>query len=332
MSVVKKKYLTVGVIGMGKMGLLHASIVNTLPGVLLSAIYDKNSIVVRFTKQAFTEVDVTDNLEKFSGFNLDAVYVTTPIPTHFSIVKAIYSMGIARHLFVEKTLASDYEQATQLCQEAKAAGGVTMVGYMSRFAPTFKKAKTLLQEKVIGKVISFSAYAYASDFVGVKSKSLPDKGGATRDLGAHIIDLSLWFFGDLEVELPKMAPPAREDNLNGTYFKVRGSNGLVGEFDISWCKEGYRLPEFGLMISGSKGSITVNADFVKLEKSGVDLLIWHKHDLYCNAPFFLGTPEYYWEDEHFVNSILNGGITRSDFNTASKVDSLIDEMERQIAV
>ena len=332
MSVIAEKTLSVGVIGMGKMGLLHASIVNTLPGVRLSAMYDKNSTVVRFARKAFTEVYVTDNLEKFSDFNLDAVYVTTPIPTHFAIVKSIYSMGIARNLFVEKTLASNYEQAAQLCREAKAAGGVTMVGYMSRFAPTFKKAKALLQEGVIGKVVSFRAYAYASDFVGVKGKSLPDKGGATRDLGAHIIDQSLWFFGALEVESSKVVPPAREDNLSGTYFKVRGSNGLLGEFDISWCKEGYRLPEFGLMISGSKGVIMVNADLVKLEESGTDLLTWHKHDLYGDVPFFLGAPEYYWEDEHFVKSILDGGIAHPDFNTASKVDSLIDGAERQIAV
>jgi len=328
----EKKYLTVGVIGMGKMGLLHASIVNTLPGVRLLAMYDKNSTMVKFAKKALTEICVTDNLEKFFDFHLDAVYVTTPIPTHFSIVKAIYSMGTARHLFVEKTLASSYEQAAQLCQEAKAASGVNMVGYMSRFAPTFKKAKALLQEEVIGKTVSFRAYAYASDFVGVKGKSLPVRGGAIRDLGAHIIDLSLWFFGDLEVESSRLEPSAQEDNESGAYFKARGSNGLAGEFDISWCKEGYRLPEFGLTISGSKGVITVNADLVKLEKSGIDLLTWYKHDLDSDIPFFLGAPEYFREDEHFVRSILEGGIADPDFNTASKVDSLIDGAERQIAV
>jgi predicted dehydrogenase len=312
---------------MGKMGLLHASILNTLPGVRLLAIYDKNSTMVKFAKKALTGVSVTDNFEKFSEFNLDAVYVTTPIPTHYSIVKAIYSIGMVRNLFIEKTLASSYEQAAKLCQEARAAGGVTMVGYMSRFAPTFKKAKALLQEEAIGKSIYFKAYAYASDFVGVRGKSLLVKGGAARDLGAHIIDLSLWFFRDLEVESSKLAPSAQEDNESGDYFKVRGSDGLVGEFDISWCREGYRLPEFGLTITGSKGVITVNADYVKLEKSGADLLTWYRHDLRGDVPFFLGAPEYFWEDEHFMRSILEGGVADPDFETASKVDFLIDRVE-----
>ena len=317
---------------MGKMGLLHASILNALPGVRLLAMYDKNSTMVKFAKKALPEICVTDNLEKFSDFNLDAVYVTTPIPTHFSVVKAIYSMGVGKNLFVEKTLASSYEQAAQLCQEAKTAGGVNMVGYMSRFAPTFKKAKALMQEEVIGKAISFRAYAYSSDFIGVKGKSVPVRGGATRDLGAHIIDLSLWFFGDLEVESSKLEPSAQKDNENGAYFKTRGSNGLEGEFDISWCKEAYRLPEFGLTISGSKGVITVNSDLIKLEKSGADLLTWHKHDLDDGVPFFLAAPEYFREDEHFVRSILEGGTAKPDFDTASKVDSLIEQVERQIGI
>jgi predicted dehydrogenase len=313
---------------MGKMGLLHASIVSTIPGVRLIAMCDKNSRMVKFAKKVLTEICVTDNFEKFSEFKLDAVYVTTPIPTHFSIIKAIYSMGIAKNIFVEKTLASSYEQAAQLCLEAKAAGGVTMVGYMNRFAPTFKKAKTLLQEEVIGKVVSFKAYAYASDFVGVKPKSVPSRGGVIRDLGAHIIDLSIWFFGHLEVESSEQEPLTQEDNESGAYFKVRGSNGLAGEFDISWCKEGYRLPQFGLTISGSKGVIKVNADLVRLEKRGEDLLTWHRHDLDGDLPFFLGAPEYFREDEHFVRSILEGSSADPDFNTASKVDLFIEQVER----
>ena len=324
----KGKYLTVGIIGMGKMGLLHASIVNVLPGVRLSGMYDKNSTVVKFAKKAFTDVCVTDNLEKLADLHLDAVYVTTPIPIHFSLVRTIYAMGIARNLFVEKTLASDREQAKQLCHEAEAAGGVTMVGYMSRFAPTFQKARELLYGGAIGDATSFKAYAYASDFAGHKGKLVLDKGGATRDLGAHIIDQSLWFFGDLEVE-PAITPK-REDTRDGTSFNVRGTGGLAGEYDISWCREGYRLPEFGLVIHGSKGKLEVNADLIKLETSGADVQTWHRHNLSTDLPFFLGAPEYYWEDEHFIKVIMSGGTAQPDFNTASKVDFLIEKSERQV--
>ena len=311
------------------MGLLHASIVNTLPGVRLLTVYDKDSTMVKFTKKAFTDICVTDNLEIFSDFHLDAVYVTTPIPTHFSIVQAIYSMGTVKHLFVEKTLASSYEQAAQLCQEAKTANGVNMVGYMSRFAPTFKKARALLQEEAIGEVVSFQAYTYGSDFVGVKGKAVPVRGGAVRDLGSHVIDLALWFFGDLELESAQLELSAQEGPEDGGYFEVRGSNGLVGEFDISWRKEGYRSPEFGLIINGSKGTIKVANDSVKIAKDNESPLVWYRHNLDDSVAFLLGAPEYFREDEHFIRSILGDGIADPDFNTAAKVDYLIDQVKQR---
>ncbi len=324
------KNLSIGVIGMGKMGLLHASILNTIPGVRVSAIFDKSRIMKRFAGKALNDIYVTDSFDKFAGLRYDAVYITTPIPTHFSVVKEIYSLGIAKHIFVEKTLTSNYEQSTILCREAKIAGGTNMVGYMSRFAPTFQKARTLLQEGIIGNPVSFKAYAYASDFAGAKGKSLPGKGSATRDLGAHVIDMSLWFFGELEVEPTVPGFSGTENHESGSHFKVHSSKGLTGEFDISWSKAGYRLPEFGLAISGSKGVITANADVVKLEKNAGTVISWHRQDLHDNVPFLLGAPEYYYEDEHFVSAILEGGNAEPDFVTASKVDRLIDRVESHI--
>jgi predicted dehydrogenase len=318
---------TIGIIGMGKMGLLHASIVSTIPGVRLMAIYDKSTIMKRFAGKALNDIQVTDNFAKFASRKYDAVYVTTPIPTHFSIVRDIYSKGLTNNIFVEKTLASNYEQSAVLCSEAKANGGVTMVGYMYRFAHTFNRARELLQDQAIGNLTSFSAYAYTSDFAAVKGSSVPVRGGVTRDLGAHIIDLSLWYFGDLDIEQVEPGDTATNYAESGSHFRVRGSCGLSGEFDISWCKAGYRLPEFRLTINGSQGIITVNADFVKLEKSGGEAITYHRQDLNDNVPFLLGASEYYREDEHFVRAVLDGSSAQPDFTTASKVDRLIDQVE-----
>ncbi len=39
---------------------------------------------------------------------------------------------------------------------------------------------------------------------------------------------------------------------------------VEGFFDVSWCKEGYHVPEFGLLINGSKGKIVVDDDVVRV--------------------------------------------------------------------
>jgi predicted dehydrogenase len=110
-------------------------------------------------------------VKKLVDLDLDAVYVTTPIPSHFAVANTVYSSKIARNLFIEKTLARTYEEAKKLCELARTFGDVSMVGYLRRYYVTFKKAKDLLSKKAIGKVSSFRAYAYSSDFLDVKESN-----------------------------------------------------------------------------------------------------------------------------------------------------------------
>lgn len=332
MSCVKsldRERLRVAVIGLGKMGLLHASILNVLPNVQLVGLCDKSAMVRKFCKRVFNGVHLVGDVEKLSDLGLDAVYVTTPISSHFSVIKAIYSKGIARNVFVEKTLASSYDEAKELCQLAQSFGGVNMVGYQRRLNVSFRKAKDLLTRGTIGEVASFDAYAYSSDLLGNKknSKSSVFRGGVLRDLGAHVVDLALLFFGDLTVDSAKLKSAIERDSEDSVYFRVKGLNGLEGEFNISWCMENYRLPEFGLLIKGSKGIIRVNDDNVELKRDDGESSTWYRHDLNDNVGFLLGAPEFFREDEHLVKSVLDGRNAVPSFYTASKVDYIIDQVK-----
>jgi len=328
-----RQRLRVAVVGLGKMGLLHASILNVLPNVQLTALCDKSTLIRKFSKKIFDGVHVVNDVEKLSGLDLDVVYVTTPIFSHSSIVKKAYLEGIATNLFVEKTLASSYDEAKELCKLAQHCGGVNMVGYMKRFAVTFRKAKDLLTQKILGKVISFEAYAYSSDFLrnNKGSKTSAFRGGALRDLGCHVVDLTLWFFGDLQVDSVKPPSPIERGSQNSVYFTVKNSNGLVGKFDVSQCMEMYRLPEIGLLIRGSKGIMKVNDDKVELKLDDGKSFTWYRHDLNDNVFFWLGEPEYFREDEHFVKSVLEGCNAEPNFYNASKVDYIIDQVRKGVA-
>jgi scyllo-inositol 2-dehydrogenase (NADP+) len=180
--------------------------------------------------------------------------VTTPIASHFAIVKDVYDLGVASNVFVEKPLASNYDEAEELCGLARRLGGVNMVGYMRRFSVTFKKAKELLNQGVIGEPASFSAYAYSSDFFGIdkNSKFHTPKVGVLRDLGCHAIDLALWFFGDFKVKNAKIDSLFGEGSEDSVFFEVE-NDGVGGKFDVSWCVDGYRMPEVGFTVEGSRG-------------------------------------------------------------------------------
>lgn len=306
------------------MGLLHASILNTLPNVEVVALCDKSSLIRKVCKKMINEVRVVDNVEKLSDLGLDVVYVTTPIPSHFIVMDTLYSRKIAHNIFVEKTLASGPDEAKKLCELAQSFGGINMVGYMKRFAVTFRKAKDLLNQDALGDVVSFDAYAYSSDFFGSEKSSEKSaaRGGVVRDLGAHVIDLALWLFGDLEVNSAKLEQP--EDSAQ---FSVKGADGLEGEFNISWCKEHYRMPEFGLAVRGSEGVMNVNDDRVELTLNNGKPSRWYRHDLKDNVGFQLGGPEYFRENDYFIKSVLAKRNADPSFHTASKVDYLIDQVK-----
>jgi predicted dehydrogenase len=321
--------LRVAVVGLGKMGLLHASILNVLPNVQLTALCDKSRLITKLSKSLFKKVCVVDDVEKLSDSHLDAVYVTTPIPTHYPVAKTICVKGIARNLFVEKTLASSYKKAKELCELAQTFGDNNMVGYMKRFAVTFRKAKDVLDHETLGELISFDAYAYSSDFSGIKKGSKPptSRGGVLADLGSHVIDLALWLFGELEVDSAKLESLTLEGPEDSACFSVKNSNGLEGRFDVSWCMNNYRLPEFGLMIRGSKGVMRVDDYKVGVELNNGKPSSWYRHNLRDNVGFLLGDPEYFREDAYFVKSILEDRSAEPSFLTASKVDYTIDQVK-----
>lgn len=321
------KKLRVAVVGLGKMGLLHTGILSVLPNVELAAFCEKSAMIRKVVKKLFGTVHVVDSLEKLSGLNLDAVYVTTPIMSHFPIIKAIYSEGIVSNVFVEKTLASSFDEAKELCALANKSGGVTMVGYQRRFSVIYNKAKSLLDRGAIGELVSFEAYAYSSDFFGSEydSRAHASRVGALRDLGCHVIDVALWFFGDMQVKSVEFG--ASDSHPRGSvHFECVGSDGLEGKFSVSQSMKNYRMPEVGLRVNGSLGIMEVNDDKLDLKLKNGKSFTWYRHDLGDNVAFLLGTPEYFREDDCFVKSVLQGRVAEPSFDSAMKVDYLIDQI------
>jgi predicted dehydrogenase len=319
--------LNVAVIGIGKMGLMHASILNTLPQVNLVALCDKSKFIQKFCRNMFKEkIQVVENLEEFADLNVDVVYITTPIPSHYSIAKSLFENVKTANIFTEKTLTNSYKNSVDINQIAENTGKTNMVGYMKRFSVTFQKAKELLNQNVIGDLTSFEAHAFSSDFFGVEtSKMSKGRGGVISDLGSHIIDIALWYFNNFTVE--KLANNSINIQ-NDVSFNV-AKDELKGIFNVSWCKEGYHVPEFGLQINGAEGKIIVDDDSVILNKSSQNRQ-WFRHDLNDNVNFLLGAPEYYRENEHFLLSVQNKTKAKPDFAEASKVDSVIDQVVEQI--
>jgi len=316
----------VAVIGLGKMGLLHASILSAIPGVHLVAVCDKKKLIVKLTKQLLEpKTNVVDDLSKLSRFDLDAVFVTTPIPSHFGVIKSVYGYGISKNVFVEKTLAVSPQEAEELCQISAKNHGVNMVGYQKRHCVTFQKAHDLLNQNAIGEPLRFEAYSFSSDFAGLSKDELTEvsisRGGVLRDLGAHALNMALWYFGNLK--LNGKAGYTGNDVENGAFgFAVENEKGVTGKIETYWNKYGYRMPETGVIVEGSEGRLHVNDDKVTIEKHG-KIQTWYRQDLNDQVAFLLWAPEYYREDYSFIKCIATGEVPNPDFFDALKVEQII---------
>lgn len=326
-----EKKLRIGIVGLGKMGLVHTSVLNVLPNVEIAVLCDKSDLIRRFFKKVLRNVPILDDAEKFSNYGLDAVYVTTPIPHHYGVTRTIYEKEIAKNVFVEKTLAASHKEAQELCSLAKKSAGISMVGYLRRFYVTFSKAKSLLEEGKIGEVSSYKTCAFSSDFVGAQAESREsgDRGGVLADLGSYAMDLALWFFGDVSVKSAR-AEAIMQNDAEVLRVELCSSQGITGVCEISWCMKDYRMPEVGFVFEGSKGTVAVNDDKVELRLRGGASSTWHRQDLNDNVPFWLGLPEYYREDEYFVSCVRDGCRSEPCFESASKVDEMIEDVKSKL--
>jgi predicted dehydrogenase len=278
--------LRVGVVGMGKMGIMHAGILNILPDVELVGVCEPVKLTNRILKKVFKKALVVKDVSEFAKLDLDALFITTPTRTHYPVVKEILESNLAKNLFVEKPLSASYSESKELCDLIRNKGGVGMVGYVAR-------------------------------------------GGVMKDLGCYPIDLLLWYFGECNIDTASIESLTGPGAIDAAQFTVKGSSSAPpGKVSVSWCAEGYRMPEVEFLLAGSKGSLLANDDYVRLVV-GEKTSTYYRLNLSDSAAFWLGAPEYYREDDCFIKTIGKNMGSQPSFDSAAQVESVIEEVERQ---
>jgi len=142
-----------GVIGFGKMGMLHASLANAVEGSQLSAICEPNRTIRNWFETLGSNLPAyKDYAEMLDAVPLDAVFICTPPSSHIEIATACVRKGC--HVFIEKPISQTAEAAKPLIDLLKQTGKIGMVGYMMRYADTFSKAREIVRLGVLGRVLA----------------------------------------------------------------------------------------------------------------------------------------------------------------------------------
>jgi predicted dehydrogenase len=133
---------------------------------------------------------------------IDLIDICTPNDTHYEITLAALEAG--KHVYCEKPLALDLDQAREMVQRAEASDRVLQLAFNYRFIPAVMKAKALIDEGFLGEVVTFHARYFHTGYLDPErplSWRLDlerSGGGALVDLGSHLIDLMLYLAGPFQ--------------------------------------------------------------------------------------------------------------------------------------
>lgn len=329
--------LRVGMVGMGKMGLLHAGILNSLSNVRVKAVADTEKLVTRFLKENMPKIEVFNDYEKMiRNSELDIVYVTTPVISHIPI--ASFCTKEKLHFFVEKPLGRNAEECISLCKLVKENKVSSMVGFCLRYAETFAKAKELLDKQVLGKIINIKSSVYQSQSItkgtGWRFKKETSGGGVLIDLGSHLVDLLLWYFGEIKTVQGTTQSQHSQEIEDSASVMINFANNLPCSLETSWNAKNYRLQETTIEIEGVYGKMKVNEDHLAIvynpseKDNDKQNVTFYRQSLYNGVAVDIGGPEYTREDLDFIYCIRNGKTSSLNVIDSTKTQSVIDSIYR----
>lgn len=96
------------------------------------------------------DAELVTDLDAVFGGDVDGVVFATPAETHYPLARRALEAG--KDVFVEKPLALDHGDATQLVELADAKGRMLMVGHVLEYHPAIRKIVGLVREGQLGKV------------------------------------------------------------------------------------------------------------------------------------------------------------------------------------
>ncbi|HIE09276.1 MAG TPA: Gfo/Idh/MocA family oxidoreductase, partial [Armatimonadetes bacterium] len=180
--------------------------------------------------------------------DIQIVDIGTPNFLHHDM--AIEAARQGKHIFLEKPMAMDLNEAKEMLQAVREAGVKAVVNFNYRRVPAVQLAKRLIEEGKLGQIYHFRA-TYLQDwlvdpeFPRVWRLVKKYTGtGVHGDLNAHIIDLARFLVGEFkevigvwetfikERPLPKEAQEKGEVDVDdAAAFLARMENGAIGVFE-----------------------------------------------------------------------------------------------------
>jgi predicted dehydrogenase len=293
--------LRFAVIGCGRMGRRRMRTIVGHDDTELVCVVDVNEQDASSAAKEFNCPYHQDYTDVLLRPDVDCVIVSVPNKWHRESV--ISALDAKKHVFCEKPLARNPEEAEAMVGAAARNRVTLKVGSNLRFFPNVLKAKELLDRGAIGELLFLRSWIGHDGWAvgGWFTKQDIAGGGTFLDNGCHVLDIARWFLGKMKscmgvvkTSLWPIAP--LEDNGFGIFETVGGKTAVIQASWTEWA--GYMYME----IYGTEG-------YIRIDNRGRNChtILGHcKGDEEVFDFSALPANSYQVEFDHYVRAILMG--------------------------
>lgn len=250
--------IRIGVVGLGKMGLSHLSMLNAHPNVSVVGVCDSSGFMLSVIGK-YTGLETYSSMDSMlAGQELDAVVISTPSSLHASMVRTALDRDL--DVFCEKPFCLDEKDSEALTRLAREKGRVTQVGYHCRYVGAFQEVKRLLDLGAIGEVTHILAEAYGPVVLKPQGSTWRSRrsegGGSLYDYAAHPLNLVNWYLGEPDsvggTVLNRVFSKETDDEVFSTLFYPGGTS---VQLSVTWSDESQRKMSTKITVWGTEGRI-----------------------------------------------------------------------------
>lgn len=248
--------MNIGIIGCGNVGMKRALALGD--NKLIIVVDSDLSKAEKLAKTMKTSNFSNKPNDAILNDEIDMIIISTTNDYLAEFTLAAVSNG--KHVLVEKPAGRNADELIPIILEAKKNKVCVKVGFNHRFHPALLKAKEFVKSNALGKLMYVRGRYGHGGRLGYEKewRADPEKsgGGELIDQGVHLIDLSRWFLGDLDVinsyahtyfwNMPV------DDNA---FLMLKNSKDQVAWLHVS-CTEWKNM--FSFEIYGKKGKLSID--------------------------------------------------------------------------
>jgi predicted dehydrogenase len=215
------------VVGLGYWGPNLLRVLADDVGIVVKWICDLNPERLRRFRRRYPAIEPTTDVGRvLADDTIDAVFIATPVFTHYELAAA--SLRAGKHTFVEKPLAPAVEAADHLIDLAQRHERVLMCGHTFIYSPPVRQLKRLLESHALGDLYFLSSSRVN---LGLHQRDV----SVVWDLGPHDFSILRYWLEEIPATIRALG---RDSVVSGipdvAFVTMTFPSGIVANVELSW--------------------------------------------------------------------------------------------------